>query len=161
MKAQNAANIDLAHTEKLALSSTKDSQNAADNEARKNNTNKIEPTIERDVTHKIKKGETLQSIARRYDVSVKQILAINTLKSTQVKVGQTLKIKTEVVETPKQSSEGKVTHKKKAANKHHQVKSNAASNKNKVKQESSHKKSQTKVKKQQQTERTKKQPKNK
>ena len=86
LKAQNAANIDLAHTEKLALSSTKDSQNAADNEARKNNTNKIEPTIERDVTHKIKKGETLQSIARRYDVSVKQILAINTLKSTQVKV---------------------------------------------------------------------------
>ena len=161
LKAQNAANIDLAHTEKLALSSTKDSQNAADNEARKNNTNKIEPTIERDVTHKIKKGETLQSIARRYDVSVKQILAINTLKSTQVKVGQTLKIKTEVVETPKQSSEGKVTHKKKAANKHHQVKSNAASNKNKVKQESSHKKSQTKAKKQQQTERTKKQPKNK
>ena len=58
-----------------------------------NKAKKIEPAKETNVTHKVKKGDTLQSVAKHYDVSVKQILAANTLKSTQVKVGQILKIK--------------------------------------------------------------------
>ena len=89
---QNSGNIDLAHTEKLfAVESENDA--AQDKEKQQ----KIEPVKVSSVTHTIKKGETLQSIARKYDVSVKQILAANTLKSTKVKVGQTITIKKEVV----------------------------------------------------------------
>ncbi|HPX89068.1 MAG TPA: transglycosylase SLT domain-containing protein [Methylophilaceae bacterium] len=150
LKAQNAANINLSHTEKLALSSAEDAKNINESDTNKNKTNKIEPSLERTVTHKIKKGETLQSIAKQYDVSVKQILAINTLKSTRVNVGQTLKIKTEVAEPIMQKlNNSKVAHNKKADTKSRQT------NKNKVKQEQSNKKVQRKAQKQQKPKQTK------
>lgn len=44
------------------------------------------------VTHKVKKGEIMQSIAKYYGVSVKQILAANSLRNTKVKAGQVLNI---------------------------------------------------------------------
>lgn len=43
--------------------------------------------------HTVKKGEGLQSIATRYHISVKQLIAANGLKSNRVKVGQLLHIK--------------------------------------------------------------------
>ena len=88
---QNSANIDIAHTEKLAMTAA--DENADSDTENNNKAKKIEPAKETNVTHKVKKGDTLQSVAKHYDVSVKQILAANTLKSTQVKVGQILKIK--------------------------------------------------------------------
>ncbi len=84
---QSSGNIDLAHAEKQ---STVEADEAANSQEK---SQKIEPQKTTVVTHTIKKNETLQSIARLYDVSVKQILAANTLKSTKVKVGQTLIIK--------------------------------------------------------------------
>ena len=42
--------------------------------------------------HSVKKGESLQSIAKLYDTSVKEIIALNSLKSTRVKTGQLLMI---------------------------------------------------------------------
>jgi LysM repeat protein len=83
---QNSGNIDLTKAEKIAAETTI----AA---VEKEKARKIEEAKPKIVMHTIKKGETLQSIAKQYDTSVKQILAANTLKSTKVKVGQTLTIK--------------------------------------------------------------------
>lgn len=44
-------------------------------------------------THTVKKGETLSSIARKYNCTVKDIKNWNNLKSDKVKTGQKLKIK--------------------------------------------------------------------
>jgi len=44
-------------------------------------------------THKVKKGETLGSIAKRYHCSVKQLQHWNSLKGTTIREGQVLKIK--------------------------------------------------------------------
>jgi len=54
--------------------------------------NENEPKENRSVTHKVKKGEVMATIAKRYGVSVKQIMAANSLKSSRVKVGQVLSI---------------------------------------------------------------------
>lgn len=43
-------------------------------------------------THIVKKGEGIQSIAKRYGVTVKQIMTANSLKNSRVKVGQSLTI---------------------------------------------------------------------
>lgn len=42
--------------------------------------------------HKVKKGDTLSSIARKYGTSVSQIQKWNRLRSTVIQIGQTLKI---------------------------------------------------------------------
>lgn len=44
------------------------------------------------VYHKIKKGETLNKIARKYKVTVKQIMKWNKMRNTKIRVGKTLKI---------------------------------------------------------------------
>lgn len=75
---QDASNIDTASTQDLDAENT-------ENKART-------------INHQVKKGEVMQSIAKRYGVSIKQIMAENSLKSNRVKAGQTLKISTEVAE---------------------------------------------------------------
>ncbi len=57
-----------------------------------NTKEEIEPSPKSSVTHKVKRGEVLAEIAKRHGVSVKQIMAANSLKSSRVKVGQVLKI---------------------------------------------------------------------
>lgn len=52
----------------------------------------IEPIVVRSITHKVKKGETLLALANKYDTNTKALMEINHLKSTQLKVGQTLNI---------------------------------------------------------------------
>jgi len=58
-----------------------------------------EPEVEKEaapqkqtITHKVKKGEVMQSIAKYYGVSVKQILAANALRNGKLKTGQVLSI---------------------------------------------------------------------
>ncbi len=97
---QNSANIDVANAERLA---TKESQTSV---------NAIEPAIPSNVTHKVKKGETMSSIAKRYGVSVKQIKASNSLKSNKVQAGQLLTIKTTAENNKKAKSIRKVSSKK-------------------------------------------------
>lgn len=41
-------------------------------------------------THIVKSGESLQLIARRYDMSVKQLMALNKLKSSRIRIAQKL-----------------------------------------------------------------------
>lgn len=44
------------------------------------------------ITHSVKRGETLYSISRKYDVSVTEISELNKLKKTSLSFGQKLKI---------------------------------------------------------------------
>ncbi len=50
----------------------------------------------------VKKGDMLEKIARQHQTSVEQIMKANNLSSTQLKIGQVLKIKTssEIYQTP-------------------------------------------------------------
>jgi membrane-bound lytic murein transglycosylase D len=75
----NSANIDLAAGDDDQFSVETNDEN--------------EPKQNRNVTHKVKKGEVMATIAKRYRVSVKQIMAANSLKSSRVKAGQVLSIK--------------------------------------------------------------------
>lgn len=54
------------------------------------------------VTHKVKKGNTLGSIANRYGTTVEAILALNGMKNTAIRAGQLLRVaqKTEVKKPP-------------------------------------------------------------
>ncbi len=78
---QNAANIDLASTQ--------------NDTAVKNVASQDEPVEKNNISHKVKKGEVMQAIATRYGVSVKQIMAANSLKSSKLKAGQILAINTQ------------------------------------------------------------------
>ena len=42
--------------------------------------------------HKIRSGETLGSIARKYRVTVKQIMKWNNMRNTRIRAGRRLKI---------------------------------------------------------------------
>lgn len=86
---QNSANIDMASAEKLAVIAT--AEEDAESKA------EPEPIKQSSVTHKVKKGETLQSIAKRYGVNVKQIMKLSALKNKRVNAGQTLTIKPESI----------------------------------------------------------------
>ena len=79
---QNSANIDIANSQNNLSNNT---ENSYENEA----------IAQRSVTHKVKKGEVMQSIAKRYGVSVKQIMVANSLRTSRVKAGQLLSINTE------------------------------------------------------------------
>jgi len=62
-----------------------------------------------DVTHKVKSGDTLQSISRKYHVPVGQIKNLNGLTSTKLKPGQTIVVSTDtdVSVRPKEKSKNK------------------------------------------------------
>jgi membrane-bound lytic murein transglycosylase D len=75
----NSANIDLAAGDDDQFSIETNDEN--------------EPKKNRNVTHKVKKGEVMTTIAKRYGISVKQIMAANSLKTSRVKAGQLLSIK--------------------------------------------------------------------
>jgi len=47
----------------------------------------------RHVKHKIKRGETLSALAKRYGTNTKAIMKLNRLKSTKLKIGQIIKVK--------------------------------------------------------------------
>ncbi len=80
---QTSADIDMSGIQSASIQTVSD------------NSNGTEPIAERKVTHKVKKGEGLQAIANSYGVSVKQIMAENSLKNQRIKAGQTLSIRTE------------------------------------------------------------------
>jgi membrane-bound lytic murein transglycosylase D len=57
-----------------------------------NQVNESEPAAQQATTHKVKNGETLQTVATRYGTDTKSLIKINHLKNTKLKAGQTLKI---------------------------------------------------------------------
>lgn len=84
---QNSDNIDLASAQNNTLNNVT------------NNKDGIEPAIPQSVSYRVKKGESMQIIAKRYNVSVKQILASNSLKNSRVKTGQLLTISKETADS--------------------------------------------------------------
>ncbi len=56
--------------------------------------NSIQTTERKVITHKIKKGEVLGTIADKYNVSIAEIKRDNRLKSNNIRAGRTLKIAT-------------------------------------------------------------------
>ena len=52
----------------------------------------VQPTPVKQVSHKVKKGETLYSIAKKYHSSVAVLQKQNNLKKAQIRVGQVLRI---------------------------------------------------------------------
>jgi membrane-bound lytic murein transglycosylase D len=110
-----------------------------------NNADKIEPVKQVSVSHKVKKGENMQTIAKHYGVSVKQIMAANSLKNYKLKVGQTIKIEPETASTAstKKTSNSKSSNKnveknlgKKLNAKSKAVKESKTSSKSKTKNKS-------------------------
>lgn len=45
------------------------------------------------ITHKIKRGETLSTVARKYGTNTRTLMEVNRLKSSKIKAGQIIKIK--------------------------------------------------------------------
>jgi membrane-bound lytic murein transglycosylase D len=126
---QGSANIDINNTETPV----------------ENNADKIEPVKQVSVTHKVKKGENIQTIAKHYGISVKQIMAANSLRNYKLKAGQTIKIGSETVseQSSKKTSSGKSNDKntektlgKKSNAKSKTVKRSETSIKNKAKNKS-------------------------
>ncbi|MDI1298200.1 transglycosylase SLT domain-containing protein [Methylotenera sp.] len=126
---QGSANIDINNTETPV----------------ENNVDKIEPVKQVSVTHNVKKGENMQTIAKRYGVSVKQIMAANSLKNYKLKVGQTIKIGSDAVSaaSTKKTSNRKANNRnakkdisKKSSAKSKSVKKPEASSKSKSKSKS-------------------------
>lgn len=51
-------------------------------------------------SHTIKKGENLTMLAKKYDTSVKQLMALNDLKTTKVQIKQVLKLPSHIKNKP-------------------------------------------------------------
>jgi len=59
---------------------------------RKKTRRSVTPAANSGITHKVKKGETLYEIARRYSVQPRILMAYNNLRSTRLHIGQILRI---------------------------------------------------------------------
>jgi peptidoglycan endopeptidase LytE len=65
------------------------------------------------LTHKVRQGDNLYSLAKRYHVSVNQLKSMNNLRSTKLSLGQVLVVKTDASDVSSNTRTGK----KKAAGK--------------------------------------------
>ena len=54
--------------------------------------NTQEVSVPDPIVHRVKKGETLGAIAKKYHVSVKQLMQWNGLRNSMIRIGQSLKI---------------------------------------------------------------------
>lgn len=59
----------------------------------------LKPSHPKTISHKIKKGETLYSIARKYKTTISKIQSSNNLKNNKIKIGASLKIPTSEMES--------------------------------------------------------------
>ncbi len=69
-----------------------------------NQAEEAEPKFRQAILHKVKKGDTLQALANRYDTDAKTLMKINHLKNSKLKLGQSLKIKESGFKTAKYKS---------------------------------------------------------
>ena len=78
-----------------ATTAQPDNSSTEVDESTTDETEVVEPKLEKTVAvkyHKVRRGETLGSIARRYGISVSQLKRWNGLRSNTAKVGKTLKV---------------------------------------------------------------------
>jgi len=91
------------------------------------------------ISHKVKQGDTLAKLAKRYGISSKQIMQQNHLKSKNLAVGQVLQLERQESNS---SSSGQSRSSKSSANTSHK-RTSASSKKQSSAQSSSHKKTNT------------------
>jgi len=114
-----------------------------------NSTDQTEPSKANNVTHTVKKGETIFAIAKLYQVSIDDIVTTNGLANQDIKIGQTLSInnpaslgaQTETAKLDSNASERKSPKKNNAKVKKSQV------NKSKLKKTKTSKSQHKKLKK--------------
>lgn len=83
---ENQSGSTLTHAESIDVEEL--AQNSIDTESDQ----KSEPKLSTPLIHKVKRGDTLHALANKYDVDSKTIMKINGLKSSQLKLGQTIKL---------------------------------------------------------------------
>ncbi|NTU43184.1 MAG: LysM peptidoglycan-binding domain-containing protein [Nitrospirales bacterium] len=54
---------------------------------------KVEKTTKEEIFHTVKKGDTLEKIAKKYDLSKKEIISLNNIRKERLKPGQKLLVK--------------------------------------------------------------------
>ena len=54
---------------------------------------KVDKSVSQPIYHKVKKGETLSLIAKKYKTTVAKVKQLNNLKSNNIKAGQNLRVK--------------------------------------------------------------------
>jgi LysM repeat protein len=84
------ANANSAYPLDSTLSDSADANLAEKNPL--NSINETEPSKADNVTHRVKKGETIFAIAKLYQVSIDDIVNANSLANQDIKIGQTLSI---------------------------------------------------------------------
>ncbi len=95
------------------ISDTSEIQSDSINVAAMENNNTIDQAAETELTsrqailYKVKKGDTLQALANRYDTDDKTVMKINHLKSSKLKLGQSLKMKESGFKTTSYKSSGR------------------------------------------------------
>ncbi len=90
------------------------------------------------VMHKVKKGENIAQVAKKYGVSTKELIGLNNLKSNKLKAGQIIKVSY----TPKSDASTTKTNKPKdehATKNSSQIKKHSTSQSNKINSKIRHK----------------------
>lgn len=82
-------------TKKIVIASAKKVKKASKKRSSKKSLRAKKPKL-RIVTHRVRRGETLVRIAKRYGVSIHRIMRMNKLKSSRVQAGKRLKVNTTV-----------------------------------------------------------------
>lgn len=101
---QDSDNIDLNNTR----------NNVSNNNV--NSKDEIEPARPKSVVYKVKKGESMQIIAKRFGLTVKQIMKTNSLKNSRVKLGQSLTITKETYASAQSETQTKTKQNNKKLN---------------------------------------------
>ncbi len=90
VRSQESNDSNATNAAELALSRSADGQLTEKNTA--NSLEDMEPSKANNVTHVVKKGETIFAIAKLYQVSIDDILSSNALSNQDIKIGQSLSI---------------------------------------------------------------------
>ena len=118
---QSSTNIDTDSLENNNLSTTSDDSDST----------------KKTVMHKVKKGESIAQVAKKYGVNAKQLMAKNSLKSGKLKAGQLIKVSF----TDNKSSDSKLSHSKSSSSKSSSSKQTSSKNKKNVSKSNNHSKS--------------------
>ncbi|WP_233120879.1 lytic transglycosylase domain-containing protein [Chlorobium sp. KB01] len=87
---------DVTPGQKLVVFGGNDKNSASQDEGPKNSFSKSSSTKKIVLRHKVKKGETLSSISRKYGITVDRISELNRLKGGRITPGQQIKVEREV-----------------------------------------------------------------
>lgn len=87
---------DVTPGQKLVVFGGNDKNSASQDEGTKNSFSKSSSTKKIVLRHKVKKGETLSSISRKYGITVDRISELNRLKGGRITPGQQIKVEREV-----------------------------------------------------------------